>query len=278
MGNAISYFDDLIEVPGALQHLHELAYHRYGGVSTANLQAIAARAQLYGIDTSMLEWWNSGNSHHILHEDLKIGNNSAWQHGVIAGAGTPDSSMTLYKIDVTDPGNPTVAINNKTKLARQYYKFARPGAVRIEAISDDSDFDPLAFINANGKYVVVVSADTGGSFTINGLKAGYYGIKYTTSAQYDQDLEDQQIDGGQPLTTAIPTSGVLTIYQKCGTIAGPSPDLNSDGRTNLEDVALLAHYWDCTCWQPYWCDCRDFNKNGIVGLSDLVYLASAWLQ
>ena len=37
-------------------------------------------------------------------------------------------------------------------------------------------FDPLAFINANGTYVVVVKADTPGSFSIENLPPGTYGI------------------------------------------------------------------------------------------------------
>jgi hypothetical protein len=48
-------------------------------VSRANLQAIAARAQQHDLDTAMLEWWSNGNGYRTLHEDLKIGNNSAWQ-------------------------------------------------------------------------------------------------------------------------------------------------------------------------------------------------------
>ena len=86
MTNAVQYFDQMIAVPGVLPVLREFAYHRYGGVSLESLRAIAARGKQYGIGTSMLEWWSSGNGYATLHEDLKIGNNSAWQQGVLAGA------------------------------------------------------------------------------------------------------------------------------------------------------------------------------------------------
>lgn len=211
MANAITYFDQLVKVPGAARYVTELSYHRYGGVSIQNLQTIAARAKQYGIGTSMLEWWTDSNGYRTLHEDLKIGNNCAWQQGVIGGEG--DAAMCLYKIDYSDPCNPKVLIGDKTKFTRQYYKFIRPGAVRIEATSDSPIFDALAFINSNGGYVVVVKADSGGTFSINGLPPANYGIKYTTSDEYDKDLLNKSIGKGHALTTAIPAAGVITIYQ-----------------------------------------------------------------
>ena len=37
---------------------------------------------------------------------------------------------------------------------------------------------------------VVVKATAGSAFSIDGLPAGSYGIKYTTVSQYDVDLPD----------------------------------------------------------------------------------------
>ena len=87
----------------------------------------------------------------------------------------------LYVIDHADPAHPKVLLGDKTKFLRQYYKFVRPGATRIEAASQVGTFDPLAFINADGGYVVVVKCDAGGDFSLGGLAAGTYGIKYTTA-------------------------------------------------------------------------------------------------
>ena len=212
MGNAITYFDRMVEVPGAVEFLRELSYHRYGGVSAQNLQTIAGLAKQYGIDTSMLEWWSGGNGYRTLHEDLKTGNNSAWQQGVLAGA--LNSDMALYLVDDSNPANPRILISDVTKFTRQYYRFIRPGAIRIESVSRQSTFDPLAFINRNGGYAVVVKCDTGGDFSIGGLAAGAYGIKYTTAGRYDVDLPDQTISAGQAVVTAIPATGVLTVYGK----------------------------------------------------------------
>ncbi len=205
MANAITYFDQMVQVPGALQFVREFSYHRYGGVSIQNLQAIAGRAKQHGIGTSMLEWWSNSNTYLTLHEDLEIGSNSAWQQAVVRG---------FFTIDDSDPSNPKVSISDKTKFTRQYYKFVRPGALRIEAKSNSNDFDPLAFINDDGKHVVVVKCDARGDLSIQQLPAGTYGIKYTTSGEYDVDLPDQVINPGEAVTATIPAAGVLTVYGK----------------------------------------------------------------
>jgi hypothetical protein len=125
MGNAVSYFDLLAAFPGALSALDEICYHRYGGVSDANLQALAARGQQHGKRTSMLEWWSTGNGIDVVFKDLTMGRNGAWQQGVLAGIGGLDDDMGLYKVDVTNPAAPVVQINRKTRLTRQVYRFVR---------------------------------------------------------------------------------------------------------------------------------------------------------
>jgi hypothetical protein len=268
MGNAVTYFDNLIQVPGALQYLKEFSYHRYGGVSDTNLRAIADRAVQHNLTTSMLEWWFGNATYHILHKDLKMGRNSAWQQETIRG---------FFDIDNSDPRNPKVSIDDGTKFTRQYYRFVRRGAVRIAATSGSAAFDPVAFINANGRYVVVVKADAGGDFTVDGLPSGTYGIKYTTAGQYDIDLPDQSIGAGEYVTTNIPNAGVLTVYQKCGAADAAAYDLNADRLVGPGDLAVLARYWlDCVCSEPFWCDCADSDQSGRVALDDFARLGASW--
>jgi O-glycosyl hydrolase len=213
MGNSVSMFDQLIQIPGVLPYVSELAYHRYSGISDANLQAIANRAVQYGINSSMLE--HVGSGYQDLHNDLKLGRTSAWQQFTL-GFCTNDNGAQYYWIDVSNPNNPSVNRGSKTRYLRQYFKFIRSGAVRIEATGDNANFDPLAFINSDGKYVVVVKANQGGSITIQGLPAGEYGIKYTTNSQYDINLSNQTIQNGQSINTSIPATGVITIYDYSG--------------------------------------------------------------
>jgi hypothetical protein len=212
MQSAIQFFDDMIGVPGVRQYLKEFSYHRYSGVSAANLQAIGARATQYGVRTAMLEHIPSG--YEDLHADLKVARNSAWQEFALAYPGTGNEGGIYYGIDTASVGRPLVRITPRAKFLRQYFRYIRPGAQRIEAISAKEDFDPLAFINTNGRYVVVVKADDDGTFTVGGLPAGRYGITYTTSAQYNINLPDVDLAAAQNLAATIPAAGAITIYGK----------------------------------------------------------------
>jgi hypothetical protein len=209
--NARSYFDAVLANPTALRYLAQISYHRYVNPDDKILSQIASRGTAHNKETAMLEWIGATDT--TLHKDLKIGNNSAWQQFTLAYP-TTDNGAQYYYITGADSGNPQVMMGSRTKRLRQYFKFIRTGAVRVEASSADANFDPVAFRNANGKYVVVVQAKAGGSFSTAGLPAGKYGLKYTTGSQYDVNLPDVTIGGGQAVRGSIPASGVITVYAK----------------------------------------------------------------
>ncbi len=223
MGAAIRYFDEMVQVPGVLDHLTELSYHRYGGVSDANLKTIGERAVLHGINTAMLE--HIGSGYEALHADLAIGRNSAWQQFALAYGGSSasrearDRGGVYYRVDASDPQRPVIVMASRTRFLRQYFKFVRAGAQRIGAASTHDSFDPLAFVNTNGIPVVVVKAVSGGEFVLVGLPAGTYGIKYTTESEYDVDLPEATIAAGDSLYTAIPDKGVITVYGAGGSLS-----------------------------------------------------------
>ncbi len=214
---AITFFDKMVLVPEALHYIEEFSYNRYGGASDDELTAIADRAIKYNIDSSMRKYCR-GSGYQDLHKDLKIGRNSSWSQFVLASK--TDGGGSYYQINDTDPENPIINISERAKFLRQYFKFIRSGAIRIEAITTNNNFDPLAFINVNGSYIVMVKADKGGEFSVEGLPPGTYGIKYTTGdgknkpSEYDVDFPDATIGSGQSLTTNVPTMGILTVYQK----------------------------------------------------------------
>jgi hypothetical protein len=107
-------------------------------------------------------------------------------------------------------------IGKRTKLLRQYFKYVRRGARRVEATTNNSSFDPVAFENTDRKQVVIVKATAGGTFDIRGLGSGTYGIKYSTASQYDVDAQPITINSGQALTASIPEAGVISIYGTSG--------------------------------------------------------------
>lgn len=209
---APAYIDQIAATPGAMQYVGEFSYHRYTGVTLPNIQSIADRAVTYNKQAAMLEW--VGADYPTLHEDLKIGRNSSWQQFALAGLASwgPDTGGAYYVVDDSNVSAPQIIMGSRTKYFRQYFKFIRSGAQRIDATTGNANIDPLAFINTNGKYVVVVKSIAATSFNIQGLPAGTYGIKYTIGGQYDTNLPDATISAGQLITTNIPGSGVITIY------------------------------------------------------------------
>ncbi len=216
MDRAIQYFDDLAKVPGALPLVAELSYHRYGGVGRSNLEAIAERAQRYHIDSAMLE--HMGADYDELHRDLEIGHVSAWQQFSLAFP-ADDNGAQYFVIERKD-GTPSVEVGSRTRFLRQYFHYIRAGAIRIGAKSAGAALDPLAFVNADGRFVVVVKADAAGSVAVSGLPAGPYTISYTTDEGSSPETRVALAAGGA-LAASIPDRGVLTI---AGATAASRPD------------------------------------------------------
>jgi hypothetical protein len=189
---------------GKLHYIQEIAYHPYRGRDNVNRSIIASAAAQFRVNTSQLEWFSMTDIGDM-HNDLKVGNNSAWQL----------YTFPYYiNVDTSSPGKPVLRYSKIGQLIRQYQKFIQPGAVRVEATTNDPGFDPLAFRNSTGHYVVVVRTQRGGNVSVTGLPAGTYGIQHTTNDRLGADLSDVSLQAGGTLTTSIPATGVITIYWK----------------------------------------------------------------
>ena len=213
-GLTIGFFDQIASI-AASEGLNEIAYHRYGTAATqSQLQGIAQRGNQHGMRTAMLE--HVGSGHVDLHDDLTVANVSAWQQFGLAFCGAVDNGGVYMLVSGATLGNnsPVVQTGTMTKYLRQYFRYVALRAVRVGATTADSRFAPVAFRNLNGKYVVVVKASAGGSFTVGGLPPGTYGIDYTTASEYMRALSDVTITSTQTLSTVIPASGVLTIFAR----------------------------------------------------------------
>ena len=216
MANAPAYYDEMVSVPGVAGRIHELAYHRYTGLSRPTLAAIAQRATRDGLTTAMLEHIGSGFAE--LYEDLTVGNVSAWQQFTIAYCGrrdNPDASGSYLQVNQSDSMAPRVHLTRSARLFRQVFRYVRPGAVRIGAVSSDASVRPLAFRNANGSAVIVGWSDGATTFMVRDLPAGRYGINYsTTHGKYNEELPEVEISDGGVVQVPMPAAGVVTVYGK----------------------------------------------------------------
>ncbi len=213
---AVEYFDGLARVPGALEWMSELSYHRYAGaVSRATLRGIAERASQHHLATAMLEHMTSG--YEDLHEDLRSANVSAWEQFALAYPGKKDGGGAYFLVQQRRRG-PVVVTGERTRLLRQYFHYIRTGAVRVEAHSQDPSLDPLAFVQ-DGRVVVVVKAESGARVAVAGLPRGRYVVSYATEGESSPEIP-LELAPGAPLLASIPDRGVLTIAAVAGVDAG----------------------------------------------------------
>lgn len=201
--HAVPYFDEMLAVPGAAERITELSYHCYYDSFGDSREAIGERVGRAGIGSTQNECWEDRNTHAELHRDLKAGRAAAWQQGTFNGS--------FYKID---RNTWQAALQDRTKIKRQYYHYIRPGDVRIEATTTDDAMDPMAFVRPDGGRVVVVLATSSGTVTINALPPGAYEVSYSTDRAFDVHLPDANVRDREPVIVTIPASGVLTVTAK----------------------------------------------------------------
>ncbi|MGR3762437.1 hypothetical protein ACUXV3_20230 (plasmid) [Roseobacteraceae bacterium NS-SX3] len=203
MKNALPYVQAIAAVPGARDHWAELSYHRYRGRSPRRLRQIAQAAARLGLRTSMLEWWFGHATYEVLHEDLTLGQVSAWQGRVLQG------------LFVTR-GWPQAGLPPRAEVAytQQYFRAIRTGAVRIGAASSaPRAFAPAAFVHPDGRHAVVIKAARAGRAVVEGLPPGRYRLSWTVEAS------SGPVEGKGPaaagadgrLRVEIPGRGVLAI-------------------------------------------------------------------
>jgi hypothetical protein len=186
-------------------------------VSDGNLNTIGQLGRQHNVGTAMLE--RIGSGYEDLHKDLTMANNTSWEQYAMAGCAPGDEGGRHVLVDVSDLMNPRSRLAGRSHFLRLYFKWVKPGAVRVGATSSIGALAPIAFVNKDGRYTLIVKADGATSFTAGGLPPGTYGISYAVGPNDrtptdTNDLPDVQLGPGQALSTSIPGRGIITIYGK----------------------------------------------------------------
>lgn len=214
-GNTQHFANALLAVPGAAQALTTLSYHRYDSPKSATIAALHAYAKSRGLKVNMSEWINA--SADTLIEDLTVGFASSWQKWAIANlSGRSNPQAFYYLADLTNPASPVIRMAPNTAHMAAYFRHVRLGAVRIAVQSSAPTIRPMAFVNANGNYVVVVKTGTRiGSkpVTLTGLRPGAYGVRNTNYGEQVTDYPDVVAAANGTLMLTI-GDGFTTIYGK----------------------------------------------------------------
>jgi|CXWL01.1.fsa_nt_gi hypothetical protein len=209
MSHAVTYFNDALAIAGAGNLISTLAYHRYGGESPANAQAIRNAAAARGIKTAMLEKVGAGIDE--LMEDLTVANVSAWQQwGMADRSEHTDAGGYYVRVNVGQSPTSAISMASRTKLLAHVFRSVRRGAVRIGSSSTAANHVTAAFINPDGRWSAIVRAETsGGQVTLNGLPAGRYEVRFTSDAGVSTAAQTVTVSAAY--TTTLPASGVLSV-------------------------------------------------------------------
>lgn len=205
MGNAVPTFNAVMAVPGTAGVISMLAYHRYGGESEANAVTIRTTAAARGVKTAMLEKVGAGIDE--LMEDLTVANASAWQQwGMADESGHDDAGAYYARVVVGQPAATAISMASRTKLLAPVFRAVRRGAVRVGSTA--TELKTAAFVNPDGRVVVVLRPRGAGSTTVVGLPVGQYAVTFTPESGSSTTYTAPS-NGALPV--AMPGAGLVTI-------------------------------------------------------------------
>ncbi|MDO8587075.1 MAG: glycoside hydrolase family 30 beta sandwich domain-containing protein [Armatimonadota bacterium] len=189
-----------------------VTYHLYGGNDSR--PSIRDFALSRGLPTGQTEYMNT--TVNDLYNDLTLGGVSYWEHYVLAYYGSTAGRADYFGANYN---NTSFTRYSDYWNFRQIMRYVRPGAVRIDATSDDTALRPLAFVK-DRKTVVVLLNNTAPSqarsVTVNGLPRGTYGVCRSIAGAAYQEVGLQRVGSGGTLTTTVPSNSVMTIYPYSG--------------------------------------------------------------
>lgn len=212
MGTAATLYDAAKAVSGASAYITTLSYHRYAGVSDPNLAAILSRVTADGVESAMLEWITANAE--TLWADLTKANVSMWQQYCLAFP-TSDDGAQLFPIISNVP-----TIGSRTPGLAQYFKHVRRGATRIAATSGTANVRPVAFINPDGRYAVVLHADASGTYTVGPVPAGSYYVTRSSTTAARTPLGIVTVGGSGRATLALNSGDIATLAPIEGLASG----------------------------------------------------------
>ena len=171
-----------------------------------------------GIPTAQTEYPARIND---LVDDLVLGGVSYWTRYHIADRGAGAASSSVGSYFATDFDATSFLRNAEYWRFRQFMRYVRPGAVRIDATSTSSSVRPFAFDRSGTRVVVLINDSSSNvSVTVQGLTPGSYGSSQAVGQTF-RELGVQTLGPSLAMNLAIPASGILTIYPYQGTNQAP---------------------------------------------------------
>jgi len=190
-----------------------VGYHLYGGESR-NTDRPKIRDFAIAKGLPIGHAGSDGINLDTLYDDLTLGDVSYWS---IVGLGGPQPGGAFYlHLD-----NASFSRGAQYWQYRQVMHYVRPGAVRIEAVSDAPAVRPLAFVHKGRTTVVLINNTPPREprpVTFRNLPPGDYGVCRCVGSRPYEELGVKRVGPDGSLSVNLPAESVLTIY--------PHPDKN----------------------------------------------------
>ncbi|MBD3239584.1 MAG: hypothetical protein GF331_03290 [Chitinivibrionales bacterium] len=224
-----AYFGYTNTDPEARDYLHSIAVHAYeDGVAPSSGSAtrwgrLADAGSLSGKSTWMTETSGYSINNNWLDQDIEFGKGAfTYACAIYSALRYANLSLWLWLA----PNNPSWGAlqegmchhknkTNKYYVSKQYYRYIRPGAVRIGAESDDASVYALAFEHAGEQTLTVVLLNTSSS-TVSATVTGVNLPQLTIyrSSETEQCANVGTSDG----TVALPPKSIATLYGEGHTV------------------------------------------------------------
>lgn len=236
------WYSEFIKVPGVSEYWSEYSFHAYAGRTDDNLIQISENAKANRVNTSMLEWWTNGHEFDYLHKCLKLANVSSYEFKGSFGAIDNDWNSGL--LSIKDNGNNVYLLDLQppVKYFRHYFKLISNGAIRYEAISDSSSFDPVVFINKDGNLILNIMATNSGTVSISGLPTGLYQTIYSLGdgrkepTKYWVKESAVSIKEGEEYILEIPSQGIFSVVQTMSPVTSINESVSDDEGFTIDEV------------------------------------------
>lgn len=185
------------------RYITMLSYHLYG--LNGERTSVRDFAKARGLPTGQTEYM--GLTTAVLHDDMTLGGTSYWSvyRGGSVIIPNPDGSSFTRGANYWD--------------FRQVMHYVRPGAVRVEAASDDASVRALAFTR-RGRLTVVLMNDLKDSqkqdIVVKDLPAGHYGVSHSVFRRTFEELGARDVGADGKLSLSVEKGAVLTVYPHPG--------------------------------------------------------------
>lgn len=243
---AMGYIDQVANDDEMWSWVGVVSYHRYGGLT--RLGELADFAKAKGLPTAFTE--HSNTTFDRLYDDLTRGNVSYWE---VYGLGS--------EIQIFDQPTDYIQLVRKGYYwrFRQVFHYVRPGAVRVDASSDNGG-TVLGFVD-DGKTTLVFTG-LAGAVDITGLTPGVYGMSSSrTTASYVEHGLRTVGAGGTLSLTGLDSARHYTLYPYGGVnepptftnyigspavLVSPTSSLTLTAAAQDTELNAISYHWAVT--------------------------------